>query len=408
MRPNPDQRGGCDSLVDHDDTRHFARRPLLRAAVLGQRDSAGRGDFTRQHRAAYEGLFRPRPMRLRTVVTGTVSDVSPHVLVLQTREGEERLTLTPGTTVWRGGPVAPTGLRHGDQVIVKKTAIQLSVHARSGTVRRTIAERAWAGIGRATGTILEARPSGPRLARGVPRTMEMLVDEGPAKGRRAVLISREAYRQILVRFPRLEPGFLIDVIGLRHEGFLEALTPATSQPAYRADQTPEPPLVSGLGHVPNPVRGFAVWHEPGQEPTGLLGLAYPALDPETNCEHADGTGHGRPTLRRAAGGRAGAGRFGQRHAGQHPVNPHDVGLGCVRLPFLSVGSLITMRNDCSGLSVPLPVISCGASARLFCDRCVECYTSPRGRIADLTMAAFVELGGLLEAGCFNASLTVPG
>jgi hypothetical protein len=80
----------------------------------------------------------------------------------------------------------------------------------------------------------------------------------------------------------------------------------------------------------------------------------------------------------------------------------------MRLPFLSVGSLITVRNDCSGLSVPLPVTSCGASARLFCDRCVECSTSPRGRIADLTMAAFVELGGLLEAGCFNASLTVPG
>jgi hypothetical protein len=56
------------------------------------------------------------------------------------------------------------------------------------------------------------------------------------------------------------------------------------------------------------------------------------------------------------------------------------------------------------VSAPLPVTSCGASARLFCDRCVECRTSPRGRIADLTMAAFVELGGKLENGCFNASL----
>jgi hypothetical protein len=51
------------------------------------------------------------------------------------------------------------------------------------------------------------------------------------------------------------------------------------------------------------------------------------------------------------------------------------------------------------------VTSDGAMAREFCDRCVTCGTSPKGRIADLTMAAFVELGGNLEDGCFNATLT---
>jgi hypothetical protein len=56
----------------------------------------------------------------------------------------------------------------------------------------------------------------------------------------------------------------------------------------------------------------------------------------------------------------------------------------------------------------LPVTSCGAAARMFCDRCVECGTSPRGRIADLTMTAFVELGGNLDEGCFNATLTMAG
>ena len=47
----------------------------------------------------------------------------------------------------------------------------------------------------------------------------------------------------------------------------------------------------------------------------------------------------------------------------------------------------------------------GSMAREFCDRCVECGTSPKGRVADLTMAAFVGLGGNLEDGCFNATLT---
>jgi hypothetical protein len=109
------------------------------------------------------------------------------------------------------------------------------------------------------------------------------------------------------------------------------------------------------------------------------------VDPETGCDHASS--------------------WGKTGNGKSPaVDPHAVGLGCVRLPYLSVGSVLTVRNDCTGLSAPLPVTSCGASARLFCDRCVECRTSPRGRIADLTMSAFVQLGGLLEKGCFNASL----
>jgi hypothetical protein len=54
------------------------------------------------------------------------------------------------------------------------------------------------------------------------------------------------------------------------------------------------------------------------------------------------------------------------------------------------------------------VTSCGATARLFCDRCVTCGTSRRGRIAGLTMAAFVELGGALEVGCFNATMMIGG
>jgi hypothetical protein len=52
----------------------------------------------------------------------------------------------------------------------------------------------------------------------------------------------------------------------------------------------------------------------------------------------------------------------------------------------------------------LPVIECGCVAARYCDRCVECGTSPRGRLAELTPAAFVALGGDLDAGCFNAVL----
>jgi hypothetical protein len=316
---------------------------------------------------------------------------------LQTREGEERLAMTPATAAWRGSTVAPVTLHRGDQVIVRKSA-----------ARRAVAERVWAGIGRVTGTILEARASGPSLGTGSPRSLELLVDEGPAKGRKIVVIARETYRQILVRFPRLEPGYLIDVIGLRQWGFLQAVTPATAQPAYRADHPPAPPLVSA--RVPNPVSGTAVWHEPGEEPASLLGMAYPAVDPETGCgpHSVHQHGAGQQGADQQGAGRDGADQDGadQDRVIRRGIDPHHVGPGCVRLPYLSVGSVVTVHNECSGLSASLPVTSCGASARLFCDRCVECRTSPRGRVADLTMAAFVELGGLLENGCFNAALTM--
>ena len=58
-----------------------------------------------------------------------------------------------------------------------------------------------------------------------------------------------------------------------------------------------------------------------ENPPDLLGVAYPALDPETDCESRRDTTE------------------------PHVVDPHSAGPGCVRLPYLSVGSavLITQR-----------------------------------------------------------------
>jgi hypothetical protein len=340
-----------------------------------------------------------------------VLDVSPHILVLQTAAGEERLTLAASTAAWRGGPVAPAALRQGDRAIVKRNY-----------VRNTVADRIWAEIGRVTGTIVE-RDAGT-----------LLVDEGTEQGRKILVIPDQASGRIQVRFPRLQPGYLVDVIGLRHPGFLEGLIPATSQPPYRADHPPSPPLISG--HIPDTISGTATWHEPGEEPEDLIGLAYPALDPETGCEGhslppatddlglAAGAGRGhigrhtRASLARTEAGQPDprypptSGGHGQcseaYHADQFAVDPHLAGPGCVRLPYLSLGSMLRIRNDCAQRARDLPVTSCGASARLFCDRCVTCGTSPRGRVADLTMSAFVDLGGDLDRGCFNATITIGG
>jgi hypothetical protein len=285
--------------------------------------------------------------RTPRAVFGAVRDVSPHVLVLGTDDGERRITLSPEATAWRGGPLEPAAVRPGDQAVVRLPA------------GRDVADRIWANIGRVTGTIVDRDAD------------SLLVDEGATKPRQVVTIPAAAATRIQVRFPSLEPGYLIDVIGLRGRGAVEARIPATSQPAYPAGQFPPPAMVTG--QPASTFSGSATWHEPSEEPPGLLGVAYPALDTESGCAE-DPVGTDAP-------------RF-------------------ARLPFLAIGSQLLVRNDCTGSSHVLPVIGCGVVARLFSDRCVTCGTSPRGRVADLTLASFIALGGELDRGCFNVTITI--
>jgi hypothetical protein len=362
----PDTRADhacCDRCAGGATAARIARRRLLKAAVFRPADA---GTDARPHPGApvsaetagddaADLLPGSKQARFATsgelprAVTGTIIDVSPHFLAVGHGTGEERFALTPDAIAWRGGPCDPEALRPGDQAVLR-------LHKRA----RGVADRIWANIGRVTGTIIERSGEG------------LLVDEGRTRKRQFVTIPPRAAGRIEVRFPSLEPGYLIDVIGLRYGGALEGLIPATSQPAYRVDQMPAPALVSG--HVPDAISGSATWHEPADEPPGVLGVAYPALDPEVGC--AEGAAPGIP--------------------------------GNARMPYLSIGSVLLVRNDCTGSSCALPVTSCAAVARLFNDRCVTCGTSPRSRVADLTQASFIALGGELERGCFNATITIGG
>ena len=279
------------------------------------------------------------------VLTGTVLDTSPQVITIHGPDGERRIALPPGAIVWKGRIADSTALESGDSVV-----------ARMHPGQRSVADRIWANAGRVTGLIVD-------------RDREsMLVDVGRTARRQAVLIPPDAVGRLQVRFPRLEPGYLVDFIGLRGRGFLKALVPATSQPAYRASEAPAPAAVRG--HAAVRIAGSAVWHE-ATGPVDADGVRYPALDPETDCLE-------QPVAR----------------------------AGCPRLPYLSVGSLLEVRNECTGSARVLPVSGCAVTAQIFCDRCVTCGTSPRGRVADLPMASFVAMGGDLERGCFNATVSL--
>jgi len=285
------------------------------------------------------------PVLTGTVLTGTVLDTSPQVVTFLGRDGEQRVALAPDTTVWRGRPGDATALAAGDSVLIR---------LRPGL--RGVAGRIWANAGRVTGLIVASGRDG------------LLVDAGRTSRRQVVVIPPQATGRLQVRFPRLEPGYLLDVIGLRHPGYLEARVPATAQPAYRAGPGASP--VRARTPVPDSITGAAIWHEPACD-ADAAGVRYPALDPETACQ-------------------------------EHPL-PRSP---CPQLPFLSVGSLLRIRNDCTTASCVWPVSGCAATAPVFCDRCVTCGTSPRGRVASLPMAGFVAMGGDLERGCFNATVSL--
>jgi hypothetical protein len=330
----------CDRFAATKTTVRTSRRRLLRDAVFGPPDASAE---------AAPGF--PAPGDLPRAITGTVRDISPHVLVIGNGASDARITLTAGATAWRGGPLDPAGVQPGDHAVVRLHRSQ-----------RGVADRIWAHIGRVTGTIIECDAD------------SLLVDEGLTKPRQLVTIPWRSRCRIQVRFPNLEPGYLIDVIGLRRGGALDSLEarlPGTSQPAYPVDRLPAPAMLPG--HVPAAISGSATWHEPFEEPAELLGALYPALDPEAGCAEDPVAGI--------------APRF-------------------ARMPYLAVGSRLLIRNDCTGSSCALPVTGCAAVARLFNDRCVTCGTSPRGRVADLTLASFVALGGELERGCFNATIMI--
>jgi hypothetical protein len=334
---------------------------LLRAAVFDNPFFDGREQEFWVH----------RPPTAATVVTGILTEVTPNAIVVARPGGEEFVALSPSTVTWLGAKVSPTALRAGDPVIVRRRTHRLApdagpAQAEDDRPAASIAERIWARIGRVAGEITEVRGR------------ELVVDTGqhgcePER----VVIAEASLRHVQVRFPQLTPGYLIDVIGTRRsDGHLLAVTPATAQPPYLAAHPPAAPPTDAYGD--GPISGSAVWHEAGNEPADLLGVGYAALDPETEGPAAS------PGL---------------------PADPHEP---CARLPYLSLGSAVRVRNECTDRAAVLPITSCSASARLFCDRCVKCGTSPRARVADLTMAAFVELGGNLEDGCFNATLTLAG
>jgi len=354
------ERVGVTAGAGSPGTAAASRRRLLKAAVFPPREDPRSIPGGHPHPPGRPEPDGPHPApeppgsgfadaaQLPRAVSGTILDVSPQVLVVGSGSDEQRFTLTPDAAAWRGALLEPAALRQGDHVVVR-------LHPSS----RQTADRIWANIGRVTGIITERRGS------------TLTVAEGATLAPRVITIQPRAVGRIQVRFPTLEPGYLVDIIGLRRDGVLDGMIPATSQPAYPANRLPAPSLVSG--HVPDRISGSATWHEPGDEPPGVLGVCYPALDPEAGCAEDLVTGRAH---------------------------------GYARMPYLAIGSVLRVRNECTNLDCLLPVTGCAPVARLFNDRCVTCGTSPRGRIADLTMASFVALGGELDRGCFNATITI--
>ncbi|SEG76636.1 hypothetical protein SAMN05444920_104403 [Nonomuraea solani] len=276
-------------------------------------------------------------------IAGEIRDVSPHLIIIDTPEGtEERLVIAPWATAWHGAETTPADLPIGAMVIMRAL--------RDGRV----IERIWADTTRITGTILSIEGR---------RDLTVELDCGPHRGHRTIVIPYRATGRLQVRHPKFEPGYLFDAIGIRRDGAGQALLPATSQPPHPARAVPAPP--AAYAAVQSRISGTATWSDTFDEEE--RGAAYPMLErADTGCT--------------------------------------QTGVSCAGLPYLAVGSLLQIKNLCTDRSANVPVVACGCVAGRFCDRCVECDTSPRGRIAELSPFSYVELGGDLVKGCFNAQI----
>jgi hypothetical protein len=275
-------------------------------------------------------------------VTGQVRDISPHLIIVETPGGEEeRLVIAPWATAWRAATVTMADIPVGSQVIIR------TLH--DGRV----VDRIWADVTRITGTIISIGRDG--------KDQVVVLDSGPHRGRRTVVIPYRSSGRLRVRHPQFEPGYLFDAIGTRDADGCTAQLPATSQPTYRATSVPAPP--PAYGGAQSRISGTITWSDTFDEDE--RGAAYPMLErSDTGCAES--------------------------------------GTSCIGLPYLSLGSMLTVKNVCTARARLVPIIACGCLAGRFCDRCVECGTSPRGRIAELSPISFVELGGELTKGCFNA------
>ena len=141
----------CDDVTDSTGPGRFARRSLLRAAVLGRRDEPGH-----PHAAAAEDAEVATTALIYTV-TGRILDVSPHVLVLRTERGEQRFPLAASTQAWRGSRLPAAALKQADYAIVRRQ------HARGPVV-----DRIWAQAGRVTGTVIEREGAATLLVSATP------------------------------------------------------------------------------------------------------------------------------------------------------------------------------------------------------------------------------------------------
>lgn len=328
----------------HSRPDHLADGPSSPGPGPGEATASRPGTTTFDSESAERHLYR--------AVSGTITDVSPHFVAIGDAAGERRFALTADAKAWRGETLEPSALTPGDEAVIRIVPSQVA-----------IADRIWANIGRVCGTIIESDSE------------HLVVAEGAMRLPRTVMISPLASVRIRVKIPNLRPGYLIDIIGTRQRDGLLGLVAPSPQPPYRSDHLPPRQQIGGL--LPDAINGCAVWHDFADEPYGLLGVFYPAVDPAAGCIEDEAS--------KVVPGQAQAFR---------------------QLPYLAIGSALGVRNECTGIGWTLPVTGCAPIARLFNDHCVACKTSPRGRIADLTIASFVALGGEVEQGCFNATLTI--
>lgn len=86
--------------------------------------------------------------------------------------------------------------------------------------------------------------------------------------------------------------------------------------------------------------------------------------------------------------------------------PPNYAAGCFNINTLACQSNITVTNLCTGQSMSLPILDHGPGAACASDH-AACNQTNYTRLADLTDAAYFDLGGKASEGIFPARITTP-
>jgi len=344
---------------------HFSRRRFLQAALLGVAVSQLGPWFPS---ASASSSLDADLVEGVDVFEGPLGSIGPGWLEVDMGGVGRTLAIPDSATFWRGGECSPESFAAGDSVLVRAFGSQV--------------QRAWANLDRVQGVLssqdgstlaVQPQASGPQTS----------TDTEVVLGTATVMQDAGTLNNVGV-LPVLPQGTLVDAIGLRSTGYLQAtmLSFLTPSAAAAADPASDPgPVVTYASAGPDSLQyctytynGYASWF---------------------NC--ATGAG---------ACGTCSTSRSDQC-AWPHIGSSCSFSSSCKKQVSGECGLAVYVISPCQNKKITTYIADCGPNQNSLCSRtCSVCGKTGTSPVVDLTKPTFARFYDPASHGCFPASAEI--